>query len=115
MNEQINKLLIRDFYKSILKMVDDNIIIETHIIERELEKNTVVTYLLSNHKEYFDDTLLLLRQDDTIDKLNLFIKRRNDIQYYGQIKYELGNWSVENNGLNLLLGIIFDLQSLILN
>lgn len=95
-------------------MADDNIIIEPHIIERELEKNTVVTYLLSNHKEYFVNTLLLIRQDDTIDTLNNFIQKRNDIQYYGQIKYELGKWNVENNGLNLLLGIIFDLQSLIL-
>lgn len=115
MKEQINKLLIRDFYNSILKMVDDNIIIDPQIVEQEIEKNTVVTYLLSNHKEYFNETLLLIRKDDTIDKLNNFIKKRDDIEYYGQIRYELGKWNVENNGLNFLLGIIFDLQSLILH
>ena len=113
-NNEINKLLIRDFYQVILEMADKGIVMETHVISDKIEKGTLVDFLINNHKEYFKDSLLLLRGEQTIRNLNIILSERENISYRDQIRYDLINSHIKNNGIFLILSLIFDIQSLIL-
>lgn len=114
MNEQINKLLIRDFFASLLNMSDDNVTIDLLTIKKHIEQNDIVEYLLENHYEYFKNTLLVNPEKSANKHLNSILKEQK-INYIGQIKYELNDWNIKNNGINYLIGVVFDIQSLLLN
>ena len=114
MNEQINKLLIRDFFASLLNMSDDNVTIDLLTIKKHIEQNDIVEYLLENHYEYFQETLIDRKNGLIKTRLNSILKEQQ-INYIGQIKYEMNDWNVKNNGVNYLIGVVFDIQSLLLN
>jgi len=114
MNEQINKLLIRDFFSSLLNMSDDNVKIDILTVKKYVEQNQIVEYLLENHYEYFKNTLIDRKNGLTKNQLNSILKEQQ-INYIGQIKYQMNDWNIKNNGINYLIGVVFDIQSLLLN
>ena len=109
---KINELLIKDIYVRLSKMIDDNISIEKHELISHIEKLDTFSFLLENHNDYFE-TSLLKQKLYLISELNkLILKYHNgNYNYDNKINYSLVNYYIENNGYLILSSLLMEILS----
>ena len=109
---KINELLLKDIYVRLSKMIDDNRSIEKQELINHIQKLNTFSFLLENHNDYFETSLLSQKTDliSELDKL-FFNYYSVNYNYDNKINYSLVDFHIENNGYLLLLSILMEILS----